>query len=132
MNGRRVLICRSPFFQSRRHFPRQAKGRSTTQRFGITAKGCNSLRRATGTLATALQLRHAHNFWTTIALDFVRIYFDEESGMNEQSVGGVEWNFGDVRLKKQPNGWLSGGFKSEVQRAHDMRLPLSKRPREGF
>ena len=25
-----------------------------------------------------------------------------------------------------------GGFKSEVQRAHDMSLPLSKRPREGF
>ena len=25
-----------------------------------------------------------------------------------------------------------GGFKSEVQRAHDMSLPLSKRPREGL
>ena len=27
---------------------------------------------------------------------------------------------------------IIGGFKSEVQRAHDMSLPLSKRPREGF
>jgi hypothetical protein len=52
-------------------------------------------------------------FWTTIALDFVRIYFDEERGMNEQSVGGVEWNFGDVRLKKQQNCWLSEWNRSE-------------------
>ena len=37
-----------------------------------------------------------------------------------------------VELEKQPVVEGQGGFKSEVQRAHDMSLPLSKRPREGF
>jgi hypothetical protein len=50
MNCRLVLICRSQFFQSRWHFSSQAKERSTTQRFGITAKVGNSLHRATCTL----------------------------------------------------------------------------------
>jgi len=36
----------SQFFQRRRHFSSQAKLLSTTQRWGIKAKACNSLRLA--------------------------------------------------------------------------------------
>ena len=51
MNCRLVLSLRSQFFQSLRHFSSQAKDRSTTQRLGMTAKVCNSLRLATSTSA---------------------------------------------------------------------------------
>ena len=44
MNCKLVLSQRSQFFHSRRFFSNQAKLRSTTQRFGMTLKVCNSLR----------------------------------------------------------------------------------------
>lgn len=46
MNCRLVLSLRSQFFHRRRHFSIQAKDRSTTQRWGMTAKVCSSLRLA--------------------------------------------------------------------------------------
>ncbi len=46
-----VFIFLSQFFHSRRHFSIQPNERSTTQRFGITANLCNSLRLATSTVA---------------------------------------------------------------------------------
>lgn len=47
MNCRLVLSLRSQFFHNLRHFSSQANERSTTQRLGITAKRCSSLRLAT-------------------------------------------------------------------------------------
>lgn len=44
MNCRLVLSFRSQFFHNLRFFSSQAKLRSTTQRLGITANLCNSLR----------------------------------------------------------------------------------------
>ena len=44
MNCKLVLIQRSQFFHNRRFFYSHAKLRSTTQRFGMTLKVCNSLR----------------------------------------------------------------------------------------
>ena len=46
-----VLNLRSPFFQSRLFFSNQEKLRSTTHRFGNTAKRCNSFRLAISTSA---------------------------------------------------------------------------------
>ena len=46
-----VLSCRSQFFHNLRHFSSQAKERSTTQRSGITANVCSSLRLTTSTVA---------------------------------------------------------------------------------
>jgi hypothetical protein len=46
MNCRLVLSLRSQFFHKRRHFSIHANDRSTTQRWGITAKVCSSLRLA--------------------------------------------------------------------------------------
>ena len=48
---RLVLNLRSPFFQSRLFFSNQEKLRSTTHRFGNTAKRCNSFRLAISTSA---------------------------------------------------------------------------------
>lgn len=56
MNCRLVLSLRSQFFHSLRHFSSQAKDRSTTQRLGMTAKACNSLRLATSTSASIRSL----------------------------------------------------------------------------
>ena len=53
---RLVLIKPSQFFHKRRHFSNQAKLRSTTQRLGITANVCNSLRFATSTSAFKILL----------------------------------------------------------------------------
>ena len=50
-NCKLVLSFRSQFFHNLRHFSNQANDRSTTQRLGITAKVCNSLRFATSTVA---------------------------------------------------------------------------------
>ncbi len=50
-NCRLVLILRSQFFHKRRHFSSQPKERSTTQRWGNTAKVCSSVRLTTCTLA---------------------------------------------------------------------------------
>ena len=46
-----VLNLRSQFFQSRLFFSNQEKLRSTTHRFGNTAKRCNSFRLAISTSA---------------------------------------------------------------------------------
>lgn len=46
MNCSLVLSLRSQFFQRRRHLSIQANDRSTTQRWGMTAKVCDSLRLA--------------------------------------------------------------------------------------
>ena len=51
-----VLIKPSQFFHNRRHFSNQAKLHSTTQRLGITANVCNSLRFATSTSAFKILL----------------------------------------------------------------------------
>ena len=51
-----VLIKPSQFFHNQRHFSNQAKLRSTTQRLGITANVCNSLRFATSTSAFKILL----------------------------------------------------------------------------
>ena len=65
----RTTICRlvlsslSQFFQRRRHFSSQPKDRSTTQRFGSTAKVCSSLRLTTSTEAP-------NRFCTAAANDF--------------------------------------------------------------
>ena len=48
---RLVLNLRSQFFQSRLFFSNQEKLRSTTHRFGNTAKRCNSFRLAISTSA---------------------------------------------------------------------------------
>ena len=48
---RLVLNLRSQFFQSRLFFSNQGKLRSTTHRFGNTAKRCNSFRLAISTSA---------------------------------------------------------------------------------
>ena len=48
---RPVLNLRSQFFQSRLFFSNQEKLRSTTHRFGNTAKRCNSFRLTTSTSA---------------------------------------------------------------------------------
>ena len=48
---RLVLNLRSPFFQSRLFFSNQEKLRSTTHRFGNTAKRCNSFRLTISTSA---------------------------------------------------------------------------------
>jgi len=47
-----VSIRRSQFFHSRRHFSSQEMLRSTTQRFGMTAKVWSSLRLATSVCAS--------------------------------------------------------------------------------
>jgi hypothetical protein len=49
MNCRLVLSLRSQFFHNRLFFSNQPKLRSTTQRWGMTANVCSSLRLATGT-----------------------------------------------------------------------------------
>jgi len=54
MNCKLVLSLRSQFFHRRRHFSIQAKDRSTTQRWGMTAKVCNSLRLAIFTSAPSI------------------------------------------------------------------------------
>ena len=53
MNCKLVLRWRSQFFHSRLLFSSQAKLRSTTQRLGMTANLCNSLRLAICTVAAS-------------------------------------------------------------------------------
>ena len=62
-NCRLVLSRRSVFFQSLRHFSNQAKDRSTTQRWGMTAKVCSSLRLATCTVAPIKSRTESANGW---------------------------------------------------------------------
>lgn len=61
-NCKLVLRQRSQLFRSRRFFSRQAKLRSTTQRFGMTLKVCSSLRLAIRTVMWWSDLKR-HNDW---------------------------------------------------------------------
>ena len=57
-----VLIFLSQFFHNHRHFSNQPNDLSTTQRFGITANLCNSLRLATSTVAPIMFFISVENF----------------------------------------------------------------------
>lgn len=62
-NCKLVLSFRSQFFHSLRHFSSQAKERSTTQRFGSTAKACSSLRLTTCTVACRRSMTPSAKGW---------------------------------------------------------------------
>ena len=71
---RLVLNLRSQFFQSRQFFSNQEKLRSTTHRFGNTAKRCNSFRLAISTSApinSCTDEANALPVITTVSKDFL-------------------------------------------------------------
>ena len=71
---RLVLNLRSQFFQSRLFFSNQEKLRSTTHRFGNTAKRCNSFRLAISTSAPINSCTDEANAFTrvtTVSKDFL-------------------------------------------------------------
>jgi len=65
MNCKLVLSLRSQFFHNRLHFSSQAKERSTTQRCGIMAMVCSSLRLAICTSAPISSFTASANGWPT-------------------------------------------------------------------